>query len=72
MIIDDLGLRSLRSEEPYDLRDIVRQRHERRPTVLTSNRAIPEWDGMFSDALVADATMDRLLQDAHLVEVTGE
>jgi DNA replication protein DnaC len=72
LIIDDLGLRPLRSDEPYDLHEIVRQRHERRSTVLTSNRAIPEWDGMFPDALLAAATMDRLLQHAHVVELTGE
>ncbi len=72
LIVDDLGLRPLRNDEPYDLHEIIRQRHERRSTILTSNRAIPEWDAMFPDALLAAATMDRLLQHAHVIELTGE
>ena len=72
LIIDDLGLRPLRYDEPYDLHEIVRQRHERRSTVMTSNRAVPEWSPMFPDALLAAATMDRLLQHAHVIELIGE
>ena len=63
LIIDDLGLRPLRGEEPY---------HERRSTVLTSNRAIPEWQPLFPEPLLAAATMDRLLQHAHVVELVGQ
>lgn len=71
LIVDDIGLRPLRQDEPYDLHEIVRQRHERRSTILTSNRAIPEWGAMFPDALLAAATMDRLLQHAHVIELVG-
>lgn len=72
LIVDDLGLRPLRGDEPYDLHEIVRQRHERRSTVITSNRAVPEWSPMFPDALLAAATMDRLLHHAHVIELIGE
>ena len=72
LIIDDLGLRPLRGEEPYDLHELVRGRHERRSTVLTSNRAIPEWQPLFPEPLLAAATMDRLLQHAHVVELVGQ
>jgi DNA replication protein DnaC len=71
LIVDDIGLRPLRQDEPYDLHELIRHRHERRSTVLTSNRAIPEWDAMFPDALLAAATMDRLLQHAHVIELVG-
>jgi len=72
LIIDDLGLRPLRGEEPYDLHELVRGRHERRSTVLTSNRAIPEWQPLFPEPLLAAATMDRLLQHAHVIELVGQ
>jgi DNA replication protein DnaC len=72
LIVDDLGLRPLRHDEPYDLHELVRQRHERRSTVITSNRAVPEWAPMFPDALLAAATLDRLLRHAHVIELIGD
>jgi DNA replication protein DnaC len=72
LIVDDLGLRPLRGEEPYDLHELVRARHERRSTIFTSNRAPPEWQALFPDPLLAAATMDRLLHHAHVVELVGQ
>jgi len=72
LIIDDLGLRPLRGDEPYDLHEVVRHRHQKRSTILTSNRAVSEWSAMFPDALLAAATVDRLLQDATVLLLTGD
>jgi DNA replication protein DnaC len=71
LIIDDLGLRPLRDEEPLDVYDIIRARYERASTVVTSNRAIDEWYPLFGDALLASAAMDRFLHHVHVVEMTG-
>jgi DNA replication protein DnaC len=72
LIIDDLGLRHLRHEEPEDLYEIIRQRYERGATILTSNRAIEEWPALFGDALLASAAMDRLLHHAHVIAIEGD
>ena len=71
LIIDDLGLRALSGDEPIDLYDIIRHRYERASTIITSNRALPEWPPLFNDELLASAAMDRLLHHAHIVEITG-
>jgi DNA replication protein DnaC len=71
LIIDDLGLRPLVDDEPIDLYEIIRNRYERAPTIITSNRAIPELALLFHDPLLASAALDRLLHDAHVVELTG-
>lgn len=71
LIVDDLGLRPLRDEEPLDVYDIIRARYERTSTIVTSNRAIDEWYPMFGDPLLASAAMDRLLHHAHVVEMVG-
>lgn len=42
LIVDDLGLRPLRSDEPEDLYDIIRARYERGSTIFTSNRSDKE------------------------------
>ena len=43
LVIDDLGLRSLRDQDPEDLYEIIRHRYERGAMVITSNRSVPEW-----------------------------
>jgi len=53
LLIDDLGLRPLRNDEPHDLYEIIRRRYERGATVITSNRAVEEWYPLFGDALLA-------------------
>lgn len=71
LIIDDLGLRPLRHDEPEDLHALVDRRYRRGSMIITSNRAVAEWYPMFGDPLLASATMDRLLHDAHIIEMTG-
>lgn len=71
VIIDDLGLRPLRHEEPEDLYEIIRQRYERGSTILTSNRAVEEWYPLFGDPLLASAAMDRLLHHCHILVMEG-
>ena len=72
LIVDDVGLRPLRGEEPVDLHEVIVQRYERGSLVLTSNRAIPEWYPLFGDALLASASMDRLLHHAHVLVLEGD
>jgi len=71
LVVDDLGLRPLESDEPIDLYEIIRQRYERGAMILTSNRALAEWYPLFLDDLIASAAMDRLLHHAHVVVMDG-
>ena len=71
LVIDDLGLRSLRDQEPEDLYEIIRHRYERGAMVITSNRSVPEWYPLFGDELLASAAMDRLMHHSHVVELDG-
>ncbi len=72
LIIDDLGLRTLRYDEPLDLYEIIRCRYETGSILVTSNRAVDEWQSLFDDALMASAAMDRLLHDAVVLPFEGE
>jgi len=71
LVVDDLGIRSLRQDEPEDLYEVVRMRYERGASIITSNRAVEEWYPLFGDALMASAAMDRLLHHAHIIEMAG-
>jgi DNA replication protein DnaC len=72
LVIDDLGLRPLEREEPLDLYEIIRARYELGSMIITSNRAIEEWYGLFPDDLMASAAMDRLLHHAEVVVLEGQ
>lgn len=72
LVIDDLGLRPLVSDEPIDLYDIIRKRYERGSTIITSNRDVEEWPPLFGDLLLASAAMDRLLHHSHVIVMDGD
>jgi DNA replication protein DnaC len=72
LIIDDLGLRPLAADEQLELYELVRIRHERASTIITSNRAVRELHALFADPLLAAAAMDRLLQNAHVITIEGD
>ncbi len=72
LILDELGLRPLRYEEPQNLDEIIRQPYEHGATILTSNRALEEWPALFGDALLASAAMERLLHHAHVMAIEGD
>jgi len=72
LIIDDLGLRLLKGDEPVDLYEIVRLRYERSSTVITSNRDTDELHQLFGDPLLASVAMNRLLHGAHVLRLVGD
>jgi DNA replication protein DnaC len=61
LIIDDFGLQELTIEQQKDLYRIIAERYEKKSIILTTNRAIEEWPGIFSNTLVGSAAVDRLV-----------
>ena len=57
------------AEEIFDLLD---RRKYTSAMILTSNRDIEEWPRVFQDAVVANATIDRIFDRAHKFTFTGE
>jgi DNA replication protein DnaC len=72
LIVDDFGLKPLRSPAPEDWFDIIAERYERGSMIVTSNRALSEWPELFNNPLLASAGLDRLFHNAHAVVITGD
>lgn len=72
LVLDDFGLVPLSPQAVEDLYDLIRERYEKRPVLLTSNRAPEEWGEVFGNPLLASAALDRLTHHAHIVEMAGE
>jgi DNA replication protein DnaC len=72
LIIDDFGLKPLRSPQDEDLHDLIAERYERTATLITSNLDFPEWGDAFPNRLLGAATLDRLRHGAYRVILEGE
>lgn len=72
LILDDFGLKPLTSAEKHDLLEVIEDRHGLRSTIVTSQLPIKKWHEYLGEPTVADAVLDRLLNNAHRVELIGE
>lgn len=72
LILDDFGLKPLRSPGPEDLYDMINERYEKGSILLTSNRAPSEWPQLFGDPLLASAGLDRLAHRAEVIILQGK
>lgn len=71
LLLDDFGLVPLSQTAVEDLYELIRERYERKPILLTSNRAPEEWGEVFGNPLLASAALDRLTHHAHIITITG-
>jgi DNA replication protein DnaC len=71
LVLDDFGLKPLPPAGSEDLYDVINERYERGSIILTSNRAPGEWAELFTNALLANAALDRLAHRAVVVLITG-
>lgn len=72
LIIDDFGLRKLSNQASSDFYDLVIERHLRSSTIVTSNRSVDEWMGVFDEALLGQSALDRFCHRAHQLVIEGE
>ena len=72
LIVDDFGLKPLRSPQDEDLHDLIAERYENTATVVTSNLDFTEWGDAFPNRLLGAATLDRLRHNAYRVVLEGE
>lgn len=51
--------------------EIIMRRYETRSTVMTSNRPLEDWGKLIGDVLAATAILDRFLDHAEVITITG-
>ena len=71
LAIDDWLLAPLRDAERRDLAEVIEDRAERASTLIASQLPVPDWHAVIGDPNQADAICDRLLHDAHRIELKG-
>jgi DNA replication protein DnaC len=72
LILDDWGLSPLDAAARHDLLEILEERHGRRSTIVTSQLPVDKWHDVIGDPTYADAILDRLVHNAHRIDLSGE
>ena len=72
LILDDWGLSVLTQGQRIDLLEILEDRNGRGSTIVTSQVPADQWHEVIGDPTLADAILDRLVHNAHRLNMTGE
>jgi hypothetical protein len=69
--LDDWGLEPLNAAARHDLLEILEERYGRRSTIITSQIPVDKWHDLIGDPTYADAILDRVVHNAHRINLTG-
>ena len=71
-IIDDWGVVTMKRDIAEEVFDLFDRRQYSSALILTSNRDVEEWGRMFPDAVLANATIDRIFDRAEKLVFQGK
>jgi DNA replication protein DnaC len=71
LILDDFGIKPLVPQQFQDLYDILDERSEAGPTVMTSQLPVANWNEVIGDPVTCEAITDRLVSRAIIIQMKG-
>jgi DNA replication protein DnaC len=71
LVIDDFGLAPMTDPERRDLLEVIEERHDRASTIIASQLPFEHWHENIGDPTIADAILDRLIHNAHKIQLKG-
>jgi DNA replication protein DnaC len=72
LVIDDWAMAPLSEAERREIWEICEDRYQTRSTILTSQLPVSRWHEQIGDPTIADGILDRLVHNAHRLEMRGE
>jgi DNA replication protein DnaC len=72
LVVDDWAMAPLADTERRDFLEICDDRYQARSTLLTSQLPVPAWHAQIGDPTIADSILDRIVHNAHRIELHGE
>jgi DNA replication protein DnaC len=72
LVVDDWAMAPLSDLERRDFLEICEDRYQIRALILTSQLPVAQWHAQIGDPTLADSILDRLVHNAHRVEMQGE
>lgn len=72
LILDDFGLLPIDNQNRSALMEIIEDRHNKASVVITSQLPVNCWHEVIGEKTIADAILDRIVHNAHRIELKGE
>ena len=72
LLLDDFAMAPLKDSERRDFLEVCDDRYQRRSLILTSQMPVAHWHEQIGDPTIADGILDRLVHNAHRIEMRGE
>lgn len=72
LILDDFGMQPFDNHSRSALIEIIEDRHGKHSTLITSQLPVKGWHEVIGERTIADAVLDRIVHNAHRIELSGE
>ena len=72
LIVDELGYVPFSTEGAQLIFQILAERHERKPVMITTNLGFGDWTQIFGDPSMTAALLDRITHKAHVINCSWE
>jgi DNA replication protein DnaC len=72
LVVDDFGFKTIDQQSAERFYTIVDGRFGQKSIILTSNRAMTDWTGLFPDPIIGNAILDRLAHTSHQIVIKGQ
>lgn len=72
LVIDDFCISPLTSAQRQDLLEVLEDRQDLSSLIVATQIPVKDWFEMIGDPTIADAVLDRLIHNAHKIDLKGE
>ena len=72
LIIDDFCITPVKDAERKDLLEVIEDRQGLSSTIVSTQIPVKNWYEAIGDPTIADAVLDRLIHNAHKIDMKGD
>jgi DNA replication protein DnaC len=72
LIIDDFGMKKLEGQQQNDFEQVIDDRYHKKSLIISSQLAVTDWYSVFSNEMLAEACLDRLVHKSLRFELKGD
>lgn len=72
LVMDDWGVMPFTPDNARDLLEVLDDRYQNRSTLVAAQAPVDTWHQIIGDPTLADAALDRLVHNAHRIQLKGD